>query len=233
MNYNDKLLDMFYKATVDMSHINSAYVDFLNASGYDPRMIGEFHDVKRLVDVAEDIYSKTHRAYSTVSMIQYSQGKGNNMNTQVDEVLKDIVNCLNQYTQGIQTYNSLTSFSSTEWVDQRTAYDAWVNANNSYINYLSTINILTQVLTQDLVVPVPALSTIGIGILGLGIIYINTGTAAHLLSAGMHPFYESTIPEHNQTGYIMAVGGLPNGTVIYTSIATYLIQDGKVTELTV
>lgn len=146
------------------------------------------------------------------------------MNPQVQEVLHNIVNTLNLYTASLQGYNELALAGATTWEDQRQAYDHWLSLNQHYTQYVGEVSALTQSLTSDIRVPVPAQSIIGIGILGVGIIYVNTTS---MTGPAVHPYQETSEPEFNSTGLAMSVGGLPNGTVIYTSIATYAIHDGQ------
>lgn len=151
------------------------------------------------------------------------------MNPQVQESLHNIVNTLNLYTASLQGYNELALAGATTWEDQRQAYDHWMNLQQHFVQYVGEVSALTHSLTPDIRVPVPAQSIVGIGILGVGIIYVNTTS---MTGPATHPYQETQEPEFNSTGLAMCVGGLPDGTVIYTSIATYVLHEGQVLLMT-
>ena len=154
------------------------------------------------------------------------------MNSHVQEAIHQIINTLHTYTHAMQGYNEVAAHGATEWVEQRKAYECWTELNQSYINYLSEVNLLTQSLTGEVMVPVAPLSIVGIGILGIGVIYINSGSGI-MTGNATHPFHESVDTIHNATGMVMHVGGLPDGTIIYTSTGTYSIQNGQAINLMV
>ena len=150
------------------------------------------------------------------------------MNTQVEQALHDILNSLQTYTQSIQGYNELAYSAATEWNQQLEAYVHWVNAANAYNAYLNSISELGRSLTTEVMVPVELNTIVGIGIPGVGVIY-TTATVYPDGSTSL-PMSE-TVQENFAPINHIGVGGLPNGTLIYTSVATYSIQDGQVTVL--
>ena len=154
------------------------------------------------------------------------------MTTNAQDAINTTILALNRYVSAIHEYNTIVQQNITEWAEQRNVYEAWLSANNWYMQYLAGVSSLTQSLTSETRIPVPALSVVGIGILGLGVIYIESDSGI-MVGNPSHPFYETVEPEYNETGYVMHVGGLPEGTIIYTTLGTYSIQQGQAINLMV
>ena len=151
------------------------------------------------------------------------------MNTNVLEAIQDIVNSLNLYTASIQGYNELAYANADNWEQQREAYNSWLAVYQQYNQYNTNVLAFANTLTNEVLVPVELNSVVGIGVLGVGVIYF----AVSVFPGGGYscPVYETVIDDFAPVNHI-GVGGLPEGTLVYTSTGTYIIQQGQAVNLT-
>lgn len=151
------------------------------------------------------------------------------MNIQIQEAIQGIVNSLNLYTASLQGYNELAYASADNWEQQREAYDSWLAVYHQYNQYNTDVLAFANTLTNEILVPVELNSVVGIGILGVGVIYF----AVSVFPNGGYscPIYETVTDNFAPVNHI-GVGGLPEGTLVYTPTGTYTIQQGHAVNLT-
>lgn len=147
------------------------------------------------------------------------------MSTQIQESIQQAYLSLQQYGLAVEAYNHTAPHAANSWEEQRQAYDAWVNVNYTYTSYVADINAIKNALTNEVLIPVTMNSYVGIGILGLGIVYLHV--SINVNGGYTHPIWEIANPETGDVSINIAVGGLPDGTIIYTNTGTYTIQEGQ------
>lgn len=149
------------------------------------------------------------------------------MSIQTQEAIQNIINTLQTYTMSVQGYNELAYSHSDSWEQQREAYEHWVNLHVAYSQYMNDVNQLAATFTDEISIPVNPGSYVGIGILGVGVIYLMAP-----VDVVEYPF-KQTVGMNMLPALELFVGGLPEGSIIYTLGATYTIQQGQAVNLTV
>lgn len=152
------------------------------------------------------------------------------MSTNVQNAIQLAVAELTNYAGAVQHYNNCAMGQITNHTEQRMVYDAWVNAKYTYVGYIAQLNEIKQALTTELLIPVTLNSCVGIGILGVGVIYIEVGIGIN--GDYVHPIVKCDNGE-NMPNSSIALGGLPDGTYIYTNQTTYVIEQGQAINLMV
>ena len=163
------------------------------------------------------------------------------MNTQVQESIQQIINAFNNHLIAVQEYNMAAYGGVSTWEEQRKIYDHWIKVDSANLTYLVKVDELMMSLTQEVNIPVIHNTYVGIGLLNVGVIYVCAPSRDI-----RYPFEPRIVSDFNQSeimvlgddpdlaeGLIMNVGGLPDGTYIYTQKATYVIQQGQPINLTV
>lgn len=130
----------------------------------------------------------------------------------------------NVYLTALSNYTNLVNNSYNDPESQRKIYDAYVIAEYYGHALNSMISNLSNNITSDVQIPVQYLdSTIGIGIPGLNVLYYSATASGY----SNNPFVFTKNKETKETFLHFNVGGLPDGTMIFTGLETYTITNGQ------